>query len=170
MESCSNQKSCWTKIYFIFEILQRSHPLPWWQLCTLLAFSQLASWGSHRECISINRCALLRVNYFFWILSLLCLSQSIVLWQGRGGIQKIARKGQISKEKRQSITLRPEGQSIRKMSRTFKCSRKKHHALWWNWLSCGTPQERKTSAPEDTFIRVNCTLDCSPNKCFKKCK
>ena len=27
------------------------NPLPWWQLCTLLAFSQPASWGSHLECI-----------------------------------------------------------------------------------------------------------------------
>ena len=55
------------------------------------------------------------------------LSQSVVLWQGSGGIQKIAlsvkdqvhimpRKAQISKEKWQSIiTLRHEGQSIRKI-------------------------------------------------------
>ena len=34
-----------------------SHPLSWWQLCIPLAFSQPASWGSHLECISINRCA-----------------------------------------------------------------------------------------------------------------
>ena len=38
------------KVYFIFYILHSSHPLPWWQLCTLLAFSQPASWGSHQEC------------------------------------------------------------------------------------------------------------------------
>ena len=36
--------------------------MPWWQLCTLLAFSQPASWGSQLECISINRCALLKVH------------------------------------------------------------------------------------------------------------
>ena len=36
MESCSNQK----QIYFQFEILQSSHPLPWRQLFTRLAFSQ----------------------------------------------------------------------------------------------------------------------------------
>ena len=59
------------------------------------------------------------------------LSQSVVLWQGRGGIQKIAlfvkyqvhimaRTAQISKVKWQSIiTLRQEGQSIRKMSSTL---------------------------------------------------
>ena len=36
MESCSNQKSVLQiKIYFIFEILQSCHPLPWWQLCKL---------------------------------------------------------------------------------------------------------------------------------------
>ena len=45
MESCSNQKSVkQIKIDFIFEILQSSHRLPWWQLCILLAFSQPASW------------------------------------------------------------------------------------------------------------------------------
>ena len=51
--SCRNQKR---------EIIQSSHPLPWWQLYTLLAFSQPASLSSHLECISINRCALLKVN------------------------------------------------------------------------------------------------------------
>ena len=62
-ELCSNQKSAkQLKIHFIFEILQSSHPLPWWLLCTRLAFSQPASWGSHLECISINRCALLKVH------------------------------------------------------------------------------------------------------------
>ena len=52
MESCSNQKSVkQNKMYiFRFYILQSSHPLPRWQLCTLLAFSQPASWGSHLEC------------------------------------------------------------------------------------------------------------------------
>ena len=57
LESCSNQKKC-----FVFEILQSSHSFPWWQLCTLLAFSQPVSWRSHLECISINRCALFKVN------------------------------------------------------------------------------------------------------------
>ena len=46
MESCSNQKSVkHLKIYFIFEIVQSSNPLPWWQLCTNLAFSQPVSPG-----------------------------------------------------------------------------------------------------------------------------
>ena len=51
----------WNNTYGI-EILQSSHPLPWWLPCTLLAFSQPASWGSHLECISNNRCAFLKVN------------------------------------------------------------------------------------------------------------
>jgi hypothetical protein len=39
MESCSNQKSVkQIKIYFIFEILQSSYPLPWWQ------FTDLRKW------------------------------------------------------------------------------------------------------------------------------
>jgi transposase len=29
---------------------------------------------------------------------------------------------------------------------------------------------RVTSAAEDKFIRVNCTSDCSPNKCFTEFK
>ena len=46
MESCSKQKSVkQIKKYFISEILQSSHPLPWWQLCTLLAISQSTSSG-----------------------------------------------------------------------------------------------------------------------------
>ena len=112
------------------------------------------------------------------------LSQSVVLWQGRSGIQKkpylvkdqvhiMARTAQISKDKQQSvITLRHEGQSIRKISRTLNFSSsaktiksKNHQALWWNWLSWGPPQERKTE-----FIRVNCTSHCSPNKCFTEFK
>ena len=28
----------------------------------------------------------------------------------------------------------------------FKCSHKNHQALWWNWLSWGPPQERKTQS------------------------
>ena len=87
MESCSNQKRVkQIKIYVIFEILQSSHPLPWWQLCTLLAFSQPASWGSHLECIS-NKSSFVEFLSF-----LMSLSQSVVLWQGRCGIQEIEDK------------------------------------------------------------------------------
>ena len=28
----------------------------------------------------------------------------------------------------------------------FKCNYKNHQALWWNWLSWGPPQERKTQS------------------------
>ena len=53
MESSSNQINVeQIKMYFIFEIHHRSHPSPWWQFCTLLAFSQPASWGSHLEWFS----------------------------------------------------------------------------------------------------------------------
>jgi hypothetical protein len=106
------------KIYFIIKIIQSCHPLPWWQLCTLLAFSQTA-WGSHLECVYINRCALLKV----W---------ANQLWHGRGGIYLVkyqvhimARTTQISKEKWQSIfTLRHEGQSMWNIS-------------VWLWAVCG---------------------------------
>ena len=87
MESSSNQNISLNQIkkYFIFEILQSSHPFPWWQLCTLLAFSQPASWGSHLECISINWCALLKVHFVEFLSFLMCLRQLVVLWPGRGG-------------------------------------------------------------------------------------
>ena len=49
MESNSNQKSV-QQIQIFFEILQSSHPLPWWQLCTLLAFST----SFIGECFSIS--------------------------------------------------------------------------------------------------------------------
>ena len=63
----------------------------------------------------------------------------------------MSRTAQISKEKRQSIiTLRHEGQSIREHVKNFesffKCSCKNHQALWWNWLTWGPPQERKTQS------------------------
>jgi hypothetical protein len=41
----------------------------------------------------------------------------------------------------------------------FKCSRKTHQALWWNWLSWGPPQEWKT-------LRI-ISLVTSQNKCFR---
>jgi hypothetical protein len=52
MESCNKQKSVkQIKIDFRFyKVVTLS--LPWWPLCTLLAFSQTASWDSHRECFS----------------------------------------------------------------------------------------------------------------------
>ena len=54
-----------------------------------VAFSQPASCGSDLECISINRCAFLKVNLWNFFPSM-HLSQSVVMWQDRGGIQKIA--------------------------------------------------------------------------------
>ena len=52
------------KKVYIFEILQNSHPLPWWQLCTLLTFSQPASpgiifqqsWRSSHICWALVGC------------------------------------------------------------------------------------------------------------------
>ena len=33
-----------------------------------------------------------------------------------------------------------------KFQELWMCSRKNHQALWWNWLSWGPPQERKTQS------------------------
>jgi transposase len=86
----------------------------------------------------------------------------------------MARTAQISKDKQQSIiTLRHEGQSMRKMSRTVKISSsadgktiKRYDGTGSHEDSHGKGRPRVTSAAEDTFVRVNCTSDCSPNKCF----
>jgi transposase len=75
------------------------------------------------------------------------------------------------------ITLRHEGQSTRKISRTLKVSSSataKPIKFCDKTVSLedrhrkGRP--RVTSAAEDQFIRVNCTSDCSPNKCFTEFK
>ena len=54
----------WIKIHFIFGILKIKHPLPWWQLCTHLAFPQPASpgmlfqqsWRSSHICWALVGC------------------------------------------------------------------------------------------------------------------
>ena len=52
----------------------------------------------------------------------------------------------------------------------FKCSSKNHQG---NDETCSCEDHhrkgrpRVSSAAEDEFIRVNCTSDCSPNKCFR---
>ena len=45
MDLCSKQN----RIRFIFHVLQSSHLLLWWQLCTLLVFSQSDSWGGNSK-------------------------------------------------------------------------------------------------------------------------
>jgi transposase len=89
----------------------------------------------------------------------------------------MARTAQISKAKQQSIiTLRFEGQSIRKISKSLKVSSsavaKPSSAMMKlsheDRHRKGRP--RVTSAAEDKFIRFNCTSDCSPNKCFTEFK
>ena len=86
----------------------------------------------------------------------------------------MARTAQISKEKQQSIiTLRQEGQSILTISRTLNVSSSAVAKTIKRYDETGTQEDRHrkgrprlTSAAEDKFIRVNCTLDCSPNKYF----
>ena len=88
------------------------------------------------------------------------------------------RTPQISKEKRQSIiTLRDEGQSIRKMSRTLKVSSsavaktiKCYDVTGFHEDRYKKRRPRVTSAAEEKFIRVKCTSDCNPNKYFTEFK
>ena len=90
----------------------------------------------------------------------------------------MARTVQNSKEKRQSIiTLRPKGQSIWEISGTFKVSSsavattiKRYDETGFHENRHGKGRPRVTSAAEDKFIRVNCALDCSPNKCLTEFK
>ena len=90
----------------------------------------------------------------------------------------MARTAQISNDKRQSIiTLKHEDKSIRRMSRTLKVS----SSAVAKTIKCnngtGSHEDRHgkrtpivKSAAEDKFIRVNCTSDCNPNKCFTEFK
>ena len=134
-------------------ILQISHPLPWWQLCTLLAFSQPASWGSHLECISINKVCLVKRSFVEFI-SIISLSQSVVLWQALFGKIPSPYYGKNSSNKQRETTVHHYFQTWRSVNpedfknfeRFFMGSRKNHQALWWNWLSWGPPQERKTQS------------------------
>ena len=74
---------------------------------------------------------------------------------------------QIIKEKRQSIiTLRHEGQSMRKISRTLKVSSSAVTKTIKRYDGTGSHEDhhrkgrpRDTSTAEDKFIRVNC-LSC----------
>ena len=119
------------------------------------------------------------------------LSQSVGLWQGRGGIQKIALFGKIptlyygknssNKQRETSVhhyfktwrSVNPEN-----VQSFFNCSRKNHQALWCNWLSWGPPQNRKTqsylccriSSLEFIRVRVTSLRNYSPNKCFTEFK
>ena len=87
----------------------------------------------------------------------------------------MARTAQRSKEKRPSIiTLRHEGQSIQKLSRTLKVSSSAVAKTIKRYDETSSHEDRHrkgrprvTSAAEDKFIRVNGTSDCSPNKCFR---
>ena len=87
----------------------------------------------------------------------------------------MARRAQISKEKRQCIiTLRHEGQSIQKMSRTLKVSSSAVTKNIKRYDKTGSHEDRHrngrprvTSAVEDKFIGVTSLRNCSPNKCFR---
>ena len=107
------------------------------------------------------------------------LRQSVVLWQGITlfGKRPSTYYGNNSSNKQRGTTVHyfktwrsVNLENVKKCKSCFKFSRKKHQALWWNWLSLVTPQERKTrvtSAAEDKFIRVTSLRNCSPNKCFR---
>jgi transposase len=87
----------------------------------------------------------------------------------------MARTVQISKEKLQSIiTLRHKGQSIENISRTLNVFSSAVAKTIKHYDETGSHEDphrkgrpRVTSAAENKFIRVNCTSDFSPNKCFR---
>ena len=131
----------------IKKVLNNSKYIKLATLCTLLAFSQPASWGSHLECISIME----------FLSFLMHLSQSVVLWQGMVGIQKIALfdkrpspyYGKDSSNKQRETTVHHyfktwwsvNTEHFKNFESFFKCSHKNHQELWWNCLSWGLPQE-----------------------------
>jgi hypothetical protein len=95
-------------------------------------------------------------------LFLMRLSQSVVLWQGRGDIQKISLFGKrpspyyvkntSKKQRRMTVhhyfkTWRSVNlENVKIFDSFLKFSLKNHQALWRNWLSWGPPQERKTQS------------------------
>jgi transposase len=87
----------------------------------------------------------------------------------------MARTTQISKEKLQSIiTLRHEGQSIRKMSRSLNVSSSAVVKTIKHFDDTGSHEDhlrkgrpRVTSSAEDKYITVTRLRNCSPNKCFR---
>ena len=85
MESCNEQKSVQqTRIWFIFYILQRSHLLLWWQLCTLFVFSEIhevVTWNGFPPCQEFI------FIYFLFVPFLMCLRTSAVLCSARVGTQ-----------------------------------------------------------------------------------
>jgi transposase len=97
--------------------------------------------------------------------------QRIALFFVKDQVHIMARTAQISKE---IITLRHEGQSIRKISITFKVSSSAVAKTIKHYYETGSHKDRHrkgrsrvTSAAGDKFIRVTCTSDRSPNKCFR---
>ena len=111
-------------------IPQSSHPLLCWQRCKPLAFSQWASWCSHLKWFSLHRCAfrgfICGISCLLngvWTIS--CVVSMVHSWQPyltTVRIHIMARTNRRSKEKRQAIiTLRTEGQSVRKITKTLMC-------------------------------------------------
>jgi transposase len=85
------------------------------------------------------------------------------------------RTAQISQEKLQSIiTLRHEGQSIRKMSRTLKVSSSAVAKTIKRYDEIGSHEDRQRNgrmdAAEDKFIRIISLRNCRTNKCFTEFK
>ena len=112
------------------------------------------------------------------------LNQSVVLWQGRRGIQKAAyfgkRRspyyGKNSSNKQREMSVHhyfKTWRSVnRKMSRTLKVSLSAvaKTIKWYDETGSREDRHRKgtprvTSAAEDTFIRVTSLRNYSPNKC-----
>ena len=112
----------------------------------------------------------------------MCLSQSVVLWQGMGGIQKIALFGKraslyygknSSKKQRETTvhhyfktwrSVNPE--NFKNFERFFKCSRKtikRNDETGSHEVRHRKGRPRVTSAAEDKFIRVTSLRNCSPS-------
>ena len=90
----------------------------------------------------------------------------------------MARTALISKEKQHSIiTLRHEGQLIRKISIALKVSSSAGAKTINHYDETGSHEDhhrngrpRVTSAAEDKFMRVTSLRNCSLNKCFTEFK
>ena len=172
MESCSNWKSVKSK-YILY--------LRYFKVATLCLDDSFAhSWHSLNqlhEVVTLNAFQLTGVPW--WSYFLMCFSQSVVLWQGRGGIplQKLVkdqvhimvRTPQISKEKWQSITLRHKGQSIWKMSRTLNVYSSAMMKLAIMRTATGK-EDPELPLLQRISSLVTSLRNCSSNKCFTEFK
>jgi hypothetical protein len=116
---------------------------------------------SFMECFSINRCALLKV--ILWNFFVMPLTQSVFLWQGRGGIQKTAQFGKNPRPYYGKNSSNKQRETTgHRYFKTWRSVNPENVMYFFFKFSRKLPLLQR--------IRVNCISDRSPNKCFTEFK